>query len=323
MSESASSVADEGNWSIKKGTRLRIESRRYTPIATGSIELEDLACTDGRVLMVQTWTNGWCHIWGSAAMVAPGIALTAAHVVQQFVDSGHLTIDGTVKPLAQHNKTSLMAVGIRGDNTETWAVRKVLMNQSHDLALLIMDLRQNIEEEYICNVLEISTKLPAIGEQITQVGFVASTDRFELNDPIGFQADVTHIATTGNVTSCYPEGRDRAVLPFPCFEVQSQSFSGMSGGPAFDSNGRIIGMVTSSLKGEDGELDVSYVSLLWPILIMPFTHIWPPTMTEERILLTSELTPVHERWRLKPSSDFKGFSYDDGENLNVYHRRSF
>jgi len=37
----------------------------------------------------------------------------------------------------------------------------------------------------------------------------------------------------------------------------------MSGGPAFDKNGKLIGILTSSFEAGD-DLGPSYVSLLWP-----------------------------------------------------------
>jgi hypothetical protein len=47
----------------------------------------------------------------------------------------------------------------------------------------------------------------------------------------------------------------------------------MSGGPAFDDNGFLIGLVSSSFEGETS--GPSYVSLLWPALAEPISPGWP------------------------------------------------
>jgi hypothetical protein len=38
--------------------------------------------------------------------------------------------------------------------------------------------------------------------------------------------------TTGEVTAVFPEGRDRSMLPFPCYQVNARFDGGMSGGPS-------------------------------------------------------------------------------------------
>lgn len=47
-------------------------------------------------------------------------------------------------------------------------------------------------------------------------------------------------------------------MPSPCFEVAMETLGGMSGGPVFNSDGRLVGIVSSSLEGGP-----SYVTLLW------------------------------------------------------------
>ncbi|MGO9238770.1 MAG: hypothetical protein ACLP4V_33465, partial [Methylocella sp.] len=47
----------------------------------------------------------------------------------------------------------------------------------------------------------------------------------------------------------------------------------MSGGPAFDKNGKLIGILTSSFEAED-DLGPSYVSLLWPALVVTIVPAW-------------------------------------------------
>jgi len=49
---------------------------------------------DGVVVALDWVANDWHHIWGSAVMVAPGVALTAGHVIDEMRDRGFLAEAG-------------------------------------------------------------------------------------------------------------------------------------------------------------------------------------------------------------------------------------
>jgi hypothetical protein len=67
------------------------------------------------------------------------------------------------------------------------------------------------------------------------------------------------------------------MLPWPVLEVECPTVGGMSGGPVFDSRGRLVGLLCSSLDTEDGH-GVTYVSLLWPTLTRGFETVWPKNL---------------------------------------------
>jgi hypothetical protein len=46
----------------------------------------------------------------------------------------------------------------------------------------------------------------------------------------------------------------------------------MSGGPVFNEDGRLCGLMMSTIPASDGEPDVSYASLLWPALAADVEH---------------------------------------------------
>ena len=73
------------------------------------------------------------------------------------------------------------------------------------------------------------------------------------------------------VTAIYPEGRDSAMLPWPCLEINIRSSGGMSGGSALNCNGRRIGVLYTSI----GDGGTSNIALTGPVLIVPFRHCWP------------------------------------------------
>jgi len=71
----------------------------------------------------------------------------------------------------------------------------------------------------------------------------------------------------GEVKQIYPAGRDRVVLPFPCYEIEARFDPGMSGGLVVDENGALCGLICASLQTcEPTAPPISYVATLWPML---------------------------------------------------------
>jgi hypothetical protein len=64
------------------------------------------------------------------------------------------------------------------------------------------------------------------------------------------------------------------MLSWPVLEVEVRTEGGMSGGPVFDRNGLLLGILCSSFDfGLEG--GISYVSLIWPALTIRFEALWP------------------------------------------------
>jgi hypothetical protein len=64
----------------------------------------------------------------------------------------------------------------------------------------------------------------------------------------------------------------------------------MSGGPVFDSRGRVCAIVTSSFEGAPGEESTpTYAAHLYPVLPAPMNMSWPSDFAGRRNLL--ELDP--------------------------------
>jgi len=72
------------------------------------------------------------------------------------------------------------------------------------------------------------------------------------------------LVAVGEVTEHYLTGRG-SMPPGPAIEVACSTPGGLSGGPAFDKNGRLIGILSNSYHDPDGR-GPSYVSLLWTAL---------------------------------------------------------
>ena len=69
-------------------------------------------------------------------------------------------------------------------------------------------------------------------------------------------------ANFGPVECVFDFFRDKVMLPCPCFEISATFGPGMSGGPVFNEQGEICGIVSSGIAGTSS----SYATTLWPSL---------------------------------------------------------
>lgn len=93
---------------------------------------------------------------------------------------------------------------------------------------------------------------PKVGDTVVAVGYpgieVLAGDERTLQT----LAAEGMTAAYGRVTELFPAGRDRA-NPTPVFEVEADWPRGMSGGPVFNANGEVIGVVSRGLSPLEGE----------------------------------------------------------------------
>jgi hypothetical protein len=202
------------------------------------------------------------RILGSAVFVAPGIALCATHVFESFVEQ------------LISSELSCTCWGISPKGMQIWHVRKLTIVPGTDLTILGLELASELPQDNVFYQSVITTRLPKIGEHLLLCGFVAGEHAFEVREPPGVSASGRVWVSKGVVTERYTQGRDRSMIPFPVLEVSTLALGGMSGGPVYDENGLLVGLVCSSLDTGGGE-GVSYVSLLWSALTSRFEGVWP------------------------------------------------
>ncbi len=133
------------------------------------------------------------------------------------------------------------------------------------------------------NLATISTRLPKIGERLLISGFRAGANEFEVGRQGGSdELTGSIVISTGVVTAIYLEGRDRYLIPWPVLEVNCPSLGGMSGGPIFDLNGKLVGILCSGVDSEIENEGTSYVSMLFPALSIEFEGWWPEQLFQGR-----------------------------------------
>lgn len=198
------------------------------------------------------------HTLGSAAMVGPGLAIGAYHVLHDYMDA--LQADGAAAVCEAPTEHGLLL----------WEVRRLTVIPDSDLAVIGLALRCALPPENRFSTAFMTTRMPSIGDRLVLCGFTAHQLTQPRGPRISINADVRF--TQGRVIDVFPEGRDSVMMPGPTVAVDCAAFGGMSGGPVFDSRGYLVGIVSSSSDGEE----IAYVSHIWPAMVRGHVEpVWP------------------------------------------------
>lgn len=212
--------------------------------------------------------SGQWYPSGTAVVIAPHLAVTARHVVddywRKFDQNWKLGIgrsDADFGLLAQQ-----VLLGRQG---VLWAVRRLWRSEHSDLAVLQLSPYSELAAKYRwrCPILQLLP--PPIGAQIQAFGYRGGNATEVLDDAHTTKVEWRTSPSTavGAVVEVHDERRDLGMLNFPCFRTNAPFAHGMSGGPVFHA-GRLAGIVCSSgLEGEDGH-KMTYCTTLWPLLAL-------------------------------------------------------
>ncbi|WJS05216.1 S1 family peptidase [Roseibium aggregatum] len=212
------------------------------------------------MLSVGIGKPGEYDVLGSAAMVAPGIALSAWHVFEPFMAE------------IKSGEREVLLHAILDGGLQLWRVEEISQFDATDIIILRINLASDFPEKNKFEACVISTRTPALGEHVMIAGFRRET--VECEEDEAKVVGAVRIAI-GEVTAVYNSGRDRVLQPNPCVELRCPALGSMSGGPAFDKSGHLIGVLGSSLECEENYEDgPSYVCSAWPILGTKISTVW-------------------------------------------------
>ncbi len=224
----------------------------------------------GAVLAVAFPAPDRANMYGSAVLVAPGIAIGAMHVFDE------------ARQRVMAAEVGAMCFGVCEDRIIIWRITQVTSHAGDrsDLAIFSLELASELPPDQTFTVAILSTRTPAIGERLTIVGFRHSNAE-ELSAGPERELHLQLLYSAGPVVHQYPQQRDSFGLPCPCVEVDCHAPGGMSGGPVFDPQGRLVGILSRGL-----DQGPSWVLLLWPALGWSFGGGWPAqVMVGERRLV--------------------------------------
>ena len=243
------------------GERLRFEQQRLK-FEGANGHYMPLGSQNGILLALSFRDDNGQHTYGSAAMVGPGLAICAAHVIEE---------QGFYEKIQSDAATLVASAPLPDGGMHLWTVLRVALVPNTDLAVLSMALTSPYPTDRRFVSAAITTRMPALGDVLTVTGLSAGRGTEAISNNMHFE--MIPGCMFGQVIDRYPDGRGR-MMPGPCVAVECHARGGMSGGPVFDSRGYLVGIVSSSFEG----METTFVSHIWPALVLPQAAcpVWPP-----------------------------------------------
>jgi hypothetical protein len=201
---------------------------------------------------------------GSGFFIAPYIALSARHVIDEITRTFHgCTLPEVKDKLAfgidfavLHPRYGLMK----------WAVMGYGYTPTIDVIALLVEPRDPIQlpAGFQWELPTLSFAQAVVGEEISALGYPLSDHRFDRE--VGSRIRIQPHNSYGFITQIHELRRDSTMLPYPCYETDARIEGGMSGGPVSNSADQVCGVINSSfeLGPGDGE-SVSYAAAIWPL----------------------------------------------------------
>jgi hypothetical protein len=247
-----------------KSTTLDRDCTWITPVFTpcDAIVEHNLWALSGLIVAIGAINDNGQQIIGSGVMMAPGLCLTATHVLEG--------LDG-LPLLSAFVDEKNMRIWIAGDHHAAqfraeFVPFQIPQNTSSDVSLISCSPFSDFTDSEPFLFAPIELIVPKIGERLWAMGF-----REKSNDG---HPMIGCFLSSGVVSELYLEGRG-SHLKGPCVEVKMSVLGGMSGGPVFNAQGRIVGIISSGLDGQDNTGGPTYVSLVWPALLSKVHAPWP------------------------------------------------
>lgn len=197
--------------------------------------------------------DGELRCIGTGFAVAPGLAITASHVVDDWLTHQE-DRDGYKNAKSTFSAAALQCFG---GNFKRWDVDSIYGSISADIAFIRFrrpDWWGNGSGQVNPVYARLNFNPPLLGDELRVIGFPNS----EVKD------GVLHISPSESIVRVRRVDlkTDISIRPLSYFEVDGVILGGMSGGPCFDKNWNVIGV---NSKGWDG-LPLAYVALLWPAM---------------------------------------------------------
>lgn len=227
------------------------------------------------------------RLHGTAFLIAPGYALTATHVVVDYLEKiQRSNVGAQVCKPGHHTETltffMFILIQLPDGRSIPLNVHKTYGSTPGDIALLAVSRPPNIEWSEFGPYPTLRMAPPAIGTHISALGYPGSTAERQSDGIVNIR--IWPRLAIGQVMEHHGERRDPLLLNFPCFRVNAKFDGGMSGAPVLDDAGAICGVVSKGYDLPEDEEPISYAACIWPAVRIGIDDL-PPMANDKRRLL--------------------------------------
>lgn len=232
-------------------------SFKKTPLESSITEL---------ALGIKAHKNDEFYASGTAIIIGKHLALTANHVIDDFFkkfDCDKLAVDQNGNKSGTFH-LQLFQVLNNGQSGLIWNVTRLWTCNFTDLAVLRLSPTSKNALNYKWNIPSLSLMPPNVGDRISAFGY--SNAKIIKNDN-KIEWFVNAKTAIGEVKEVHKTKRDACRLPFPCYRTNTRFDGAMSGGPVFNDEGCLCGIICSNMPTTDKSSEhISYVTSLWPLM---------------------------------------------------------
>jgi len=258
-----SGVIQEGApFEIPEGSEIQVQPIHLQCDGEESVPkgVSNWEAVSGALLAVVVGNSKGRAIVGTAVSVAPGVLVTAKHVLVDHIKS------------CERNETWIQCISPNSSGLDIWRVSGCSYAESDDIALLSVELMSAPMESWMIRTIPITTRTPVSLEKVRLMGF-----RFDVELPLDQKAliDGSLYVSSGEVGDVFHPKRDSVFMPFPSFEIRCGALGGMSGGAVLDKSGFLLGIVSSSMESE-GLKGPAFAARILSALNRNFEPSWPP-----------------------------------------------
>jgi hypothetical protein len=215
---------------------------------------------------------------GTAIVISPYLAITAKHVIEGFwhkFESSRLVADhGSSRGYSATDKAGTFSISAfqvlpGGTSGQLWSVTKIVLSTFTDVAFLHLTNPIGAVQGYQWRAVKMSLAPPPIGARVSGFGYRSPRMVVQESNDTNVSLEWHDVPTTtiGEVVEVFGRRRDSSMLSFPCYRTNARFEHGMSGGPVFNDQGLLCGLICS---GTETETDYySHATTLWPSMGTP------------------------------------------------------
>ena len=197
------------------------------------------------------------------AVTNDGLCMTAKHLIDEIPYDADGIIVGNLGALYLDPTKEIDTSDLFGGFIP---MHRMHCNASIDIALMHLNLPMNTDtgERLPLPANRLALELPNVDDRLIAFGY--EEGEWQLDEDGGRTLSQTFTASTGFVANLHPTGRDRVILPTPCFQTSASFRSGMSGGPVINENGFVVGVISTGFEMTEGEEPISYATPVAPAM---------------------------------------------------------